>query len=365
MAHVTAVMEHDDPDEAPPKFDNDLWAVEDFEWNRKSATTPPQGEVIESPALNPRAERIRRLTYRRSELANIPPPSYLIDGVLNQNVLALLAGKFGTYKSFVSVSWAGSVATGRPWLGHEVLNPGPVIIIAAEGASGMRARIEAWESVYNRGAPVPDDRLIVVGGVINLRNSEDLLALDALCADTKPHMVIWDTLHRCTPGVEENSNTEMGAIINTLNTLRERHDCTQLAVHHTGHAGTRSRGASALEDDFDNSWVIKLGGDNEDRSPRNPRTMEHRKVKDGELCDQMPIQLALCNESASIEMSERSTEPEWKVEQRIKDLAAKCDAANIPCGFGRDKLVAAAIGAGIESASNEVWSRVAKLRKAA
>jgi RecA-family ATPase len=193
---------------------------------------------------------------------------------------------------------AASIATGRPFLGHEVAEEGPVIYIAAEGAAGIRGRFEAWEYAQFAGAPIPDDRLTVVSGPVNLLDPEQVAELDELCAEVAPRLMVLDTMHRCAPGVEENSAKEMGQVIEVLSGLRERHDCTILADHHTGHGGQRSRGSSSIEDDFDNAWVIKLAGDGEDRSPKNQRTMEHRKVKDGELNPRIPIGLTPSLESA-------------------------------------------------------------------
>jgi RecA-family ATPase len=351
-----------------PNFDPSLWAA----YEAGAGQEPPggnghsNGKVVSiADAAASRAARIKRLTYRRSELDNIPPPSYLIDGVLNNNVLALLAGKFGTYKSFVSVSWACSVATGKPWFGHEVVKPGPILYIAAEGASGLKQRTEAWESVYNRGQRIPDDRFVVVGGSVRLTLGGDMDAISELCAEVEPRLVIWDTLHRCAPGVEENSNTEMGLIVAAMDRLREVHECTQLVNHHTGHAGERSRGASAIEDDFENSWVIKLR-DPEDRSPKNPRTMEHRKCKDDVLQEPIPIRLALCDVSATVERDEeRSDDTKWLVEDKVKRKAAECDAAGISTNLGRERLKAAAQQAGIAGVSDTLWAMVVKARKGA
>lgn len=346
----------DTPDR--PQWDEDLWAPEEAGW---SAQTP------EPPARldDARAARIRRLTYTRSQLDNIPAPSYLIDGILNDNVLALLAGKFGTYKSFVSVAMACSVATGVPWLGHEINDPGAVVYVAAEGATGLRGRIESWELAHlDEGQRIADDRLIVIGGAVNLSIGGDVDAVTAICAEIpKLKLVIWDTMHRCAPGVDEDKSTAMGLIINTLSQIREVTGATQLANHHTGHAGQRSRGSSALEDDFDNSWVIKLGGDNEDRSAKNSRTMEHRKVKDGVLSSEIPIELVGLGPSAYVQRAldlGGDEQPTWIVAAHLADLANKVGA---PDGVGRRKmrdLVMAKYPS--EKHGDTVWTAAANIR---
>lgn len=331
---------------------------------------PPDDAAVIEPELEQserdrRIARIRALTYRRSELSLIPPPSWLIQGVTTRASLTLLSGKFGTYKSFVSIAMACSVATGKPFLGHHVEETGPVIIIAAEGASGVRARIEAWEYAHNGGREIPDDMLIVVGGAVNILRDDDMAGIEELCKAAGPRKVIWDTLHRCAPGIDENSNSEMGAVIDRLSDLRENYNCTQVVNHHTGHAGQRSRGASALEDDFDNSWVIKLAGDGEDRSAGNQRTLEHRKVKDGELSENIPIGLVSAGLSAYVDQMLVSPDKDgakgWLV---MKAYAQQLDIAGIPLEYGRERIRGALKDLGTEVKDNTVLSELAKMRKA-
>jgi hypothetical protein len=321
---------------------------------------PPADGAVPAGA---RAARIRSLTYRRSQLDSIPAPRYLVDRVLNANVLGLLSGKFGTYKSFVSVSLACSVATGVSWLGHDIIGQGAVVYVAAEGATGLKSRIESWEQAHlNDGQRVSDDRLIVVGGAVNLGLGGDVDAIIGLCAEVGPKLIVWDALHRCAPGVEENSSTEMGRIIHHLDQIREASGAAQLVNHHTGHAGARSRGSSALEDDFDNSWVIKLGGDNEDRSAKTPRTMEHRKVKDGELSAEIPIELVSLGASAYVQRADRQDDGNgWMVAAHLADLA---NAAGVPAGAGRRALKAGVLAKyPTEKHAESVWEEAARIRK--
>ena len=100
---------------------------------------PPHdvGEDREAPVL-------ADLLLTRSALRQLPKPEPLIDNVLDQGTVALLYGKWGTYKSFIALDWAASVATGRAWQGRPT-EQRRVLYIAAEGAFGLNGRIDAWE----------------------------------------------------------------------------------------------------------------------------------------------------------------------------------------------------------------------------
>jgi hypothetical protein len=51
----------------------------------------------------------------RSALRELAPPEPLIADTLDRGTVAYLYGKHGSYKSFIGLDWALSVATGRPW----------------------------------------------------------------------------------------------------------------------------------------------------------------------------------------------------------------------------------------------------------
>lgn len=227
---------------------------------------------------------VDRLTARartRSELASIRPPTPLIEGVIDAGTMAVLAGKFGTFKSFIALGWLCSLATGVPWLGHAVPTPRPVVLVAAEGASGLHARITAWERAH--GAVVPDGMLTVIDAPVQLGDMAQVDALAELLLRRSAALVAIDTLHRCAAGLDEGDSKDMGLVTLATSVIRQRADATTLLLHHTGHAGQRARGSSAIEDDADTSWVVSLTGDGEDRDPRRPRLVEQRKTKDSAL----------------------------------------------------------------------------------
>lgn len=249
----------------------------------------PQGSGDSGDSEDSRHLRMRARLYSRSRLDDIPPPVPLIDGVLDAATIAFLSGRFASYKTFVSVAWACSIATGVPWFGREVTTPGPVLYIAGEGCNGLLGRIEAWEEAHNGGQQIPDGRLYVYDGRINLGDTEyggDVGFLTDVIRQLRPVLVVIDTLHKCAPGMDENSSKDMSIILDVAAKLRETFGVTILFNHHTGHAGTHSRGSSSIEDDADTVWLTIR---DDETGPDVQRTLVHRKVKNGATLPDIPI----------------------------------------------------------------------------
>lgn len=203
-------------------------------WKAKLATVSYLAPAPEAPVIN--TGRLRRAMLRRSEIHALPDPVPLIEDVLYQSSIAVLSGKFGTYKSFIAVSWAASLASGLPWFGHAVPESVPVIYAAAEGAYGIKRRLDAWESRYG---PIPDT-LYLIALPARINRPGDMLELRELVAETGAKVVIFDTLHASTPGVDENDSGQMGIVMDTLRSLQQEHGVTSVLPHHTGHADRKS-----------------------------------------------------------------------------------------------------------------------------
>ncbi len=203
------------------------------------ASTPPQ--------------RLRDRLLSRSGLAKLPEPESLIADTIDRRTVVVVAGHFGSLKSFVLQAWAASVATGHTWLGREV-EQGSVLYIAAEGAQGLHPRFSAWE--YGWQTDIPDDALDVLPEPVNLLDANAVGQLCELAVGRS--LVVLDTLARCLVGADENSAKDMGIAVDALYRIRNATvDGTVVVAHHTGKDRSTIRGSSALEAGVDTVYTTE------------------------------------------------------------------------------------------------------------
>jgi hypothetical protein len=210
------------------------------------------------PDVEPdRLELLRRNAITTDQLKALPPPAWIIDGVLQEDSLAELYGKPGSYKSFVTSAWSLHITTGLWWQGREV-RPAPVIYVVAEGATGMGARIDAWEQHHadriEGGTRFP---IVWLPLAIQLGSAAWGEAVGEFAAEHGARLVVFDTRARCTVGVEENSAKEMGAVVANLDAARRLCRACILLVHHSNAFGDKSRGSTAIEGAVDTELSIK------------------------------------------------------------------------------------------------------------
>jgi hypothetical protein len=185
-------------------------------------------------------EAIRAQLLTSQQLDNIKDLVPVVEGWLYRETAARIFGASGSYKSFLAVDIACAVATGRQWFGYAV-KPGAVIYVVAEGAGGIRQRVRAWETEHCTIA----EGLSIYPEPVQIMNDE-WWAFAEVTKSMTPALVIFDTQARCTVGIEENSNTDMGGVIERVERLARESGACAVLIHHTGHGQTRGRGASAV-----------------------------------------------------------------------------------------------------------------------
>ena len=217
-------------------------------------------------------------------LKDLPAPESLIGGYLDKGTVTILSGPSGKGKSFIALDWGLSVASGLPWLGHEVV-AGSVLYVAAEGAHGQAKRYEAWLQEHN-----PDHEPMgqMVIDPVNLADDQYIQWLIAQVKEGGHVLVILDTWAKCTTGAEENSARDTGVIIAGLYKVRdaiEENGTTVLVVHHTGYDTKRARGSSAIVAGVDNVYDIDAD------DPHDMLTLKCSKRKDGEPADPLILRI--------------------------------------------------------------------------
>jgi AAA domain len=234
-----------------------------------------------------RIDQLRRALLDSAALDSLPEPVPLIRGILQCDTLAWLHGKPGCGKSFVALDWAGCVSTGLPWQMHETTQ-GPVLYVIAEGVSGLRGRVRAWEN-YTQTKTMVQFLPIAV----QLMHPGEIAAVIQLAADLQPILIVIDTQARVTVGADENSAKDMGELVAAIGRIRYASRACVLVVHHEARAGENMRGSTALEGAADT--LVKVTKDGPHLTLANP------KQKDSVEFEPIRLRLVPRLESATIQ----------------------------------------------------------------
>ena len=204
----------------------------------------------------------KRVAYDSdAAIAMIAQQRWLIDQIIPVDAFGVIYGPSGAYKSFCAMDMSACIASAMNWHGNDVDEPGHVLYIGAEGASGLHLRKKAWEIRHQR----PLTNLAILGMAVTI-NSDDHEALITLCdelaqeIDQPIRLIVIDTLARSFQG-EENSATDMGDFVNACDHIREVTGATILVVHHSGKDAEKgARGSSALRAACDFEFKVTSPG---------------------------------------------------------------------------------------------------------
>lgn len=183
---------------------------------------------------------------------------WLIEDVLQPNTLSALVGMYGCFKSFIALSIALSVATGKAWNGHKA-EQGAVVYIAAEGAAelGRRTRAFRIRHVIER----PENFHVLPQSMqFGKLDEVEVLIAQLRTLPQMPALIVVDTLARCAVGIDENSAREMGLVVAAADRLREATGAHVMLVHHTGKDGS-IRGSTALPGALSTLIEVERRGD--------------------------------------------------------------------------------------------------------
>ncbi len=213
----------------------------------------------------------------------------LIKGVLEREQISLIMGLKQTGKTFLALDLSLHIAGGLKWFGRRVYE-GAVVYVAAEAGRSIVNRVCAWKFAhgYDDDAVIP---FFAVTSSIDLCHA-DVGDVDRLITTIRNAckegvvLVVVDTVSRALAGGDENSPGDMGAIVCSLDRLRDEFNCHVLAVHHLGKDATRgARGHSLLTCNLDT--VIEVTRD--EASKISSAVIKNQR--DGPLGGQFDFQL--------------------------------------------------------------------------
>jgi hypothetical protein len=256
-----------------------------------------------------------------TDLSHMPDPEWLISGIVPKGGIVEMHGMPATGKSFIALDMALHVATGSSWHGHST-EQGSVLYIAAEGATGYKRRIEAWESAHGI---VDIDSLYFVASGVQLHEDADveglLQTVRAVGVDVS--LIIFDTLARCFVGADENSSAAMGSLLEGTARIGNELGATTLLVHHTRKDGSTERGSIALRGGVDVMMAV------ERKKGTNVLTLSNLKMKDAPDFGDKSFQLTAVADSCVIE-SVRTTSSKKTPKKTAEEIKQDRIVAALP-----------------------------------
>lgn len=253
-------------------------------WQEAQAVSQPQSVADAVFGDDAPADDIYE-TLSVAEIDAIPPPTWLVDGLVPEKGLTFLYGKPGKGKSFISLDMALRIAYGLDWHGKEC-KPGGVLYIAGEGKGGYRNRVRGWHLHHNM--KVDGELFRLLPRAVNFMKPEEVAKLvrtvKAVVGNAR--LVVVDTVARVLPGAEENASKEMGLFVAACDAIKEACGVSVIGVHHSGKDEDRGmRGSTALEGAGD--AVLHLKRDDNSKIV----TVLTEKQKDGEEAPPLYLKL--------------------------------------------------------------------------
>jgi len=212
----------------------DGWGLEEIRAQLEMA------EPVSTP--KPATGRFRLKTY--DELSRQSDRPDLIKNTFPAGGFIVVASAPGAGKTTFAIEIGTDVGSDLLFHGRAV-TPGPVVLVAAEGAAKLAHRVQACAAWHKIEGPA---NLYFVTEAVCFGEEEEvdafLAALGTLPAP--PVLLVIDTLARCMIGADENSARDVGEFIHGCDRVREKTGASVLVLHHVTKNGGTERGSGAL-----------------------------------------------------------------------------------------------------------------------
>ncbi len=210
------------------------------------------GQEYEAPEPIKRRSRFDPM-WLRDARRDVKPAKWLIPGFIPDTGTGILYGLSGSYKTFLALDWALSLAHGIAGQWGAPPEKHVVLFLAGESSYALQQeRVDSWCEKHELN---PDDaEFIIVRGVPAFGDTEGWQEIrDGLLAmKVQPSLIVIDTLTRMMAGLSENSNDDAKLALKMAEEMAAHYGAFVLAVGHTGkNVGRGVRGAQVFIDNSD------------------------------------------------------------------------------------------------------------------
>lgn len=187
----------------------------------------------------------RKSKYRLEDFDTLQPGTlaWRVKGLWPAVGVCFVGGPSMSGKSFWVLDALAKVCRGQDVLGRKSI-PAGVVYVAAEGAHGVRNRIAGLRQRVGK----LGGRLKFIAQQPDLLDPDDVADLQAFLEGARDELeaaghglgvVVVDTLAAAAAGADENSSSDMGPVLRSLQEMAAELGCLVLVVAHTGKDETR------------------------------------------------------------------------------------------------------------------------------
>lgn len=179
--------------------------------------------------------RAQPLPYRLvSEIEPRPPgTTWLIENLWLASGVGLLGGQAKVCKTHLAAELSLAVATGQDALGRYTTHtPGPVLFFGAEDDLPLlRDRFEGLAA--SRGCNFNELAVHLLDvPTLRLDKDQDLHGLRASIRACRPRLLVLDPFVRLVGNIDENSSSDVSAVLGSLRAIQRELDVAILLLHH-------------------------------------------------------------------------------------------------------------------------------------
>lgn len=211
-----------------------------------SGGEPQVGEPPEEPTvLDDTLRALPLRVVRAVDLRQPPKNRWLIEGYVGEESCVVLGAAPKSFKTWLGISMAVAVASGRPLLGREVQR-GRVLAYFAEDPEWVVRERLAKVCRAERLALEDLDSLMVRDASLMINVDADRRRLRETIAALRPRLVILDPFVRIVAGVDENNATQVSGVLGYLRAISREFGCAVVLAHHTRKSPGKGRAADSL-----------------------------------------------------------------------------------------------------------------------